>query len=638
MRLVCVIVRALTCAGLLATVVTQLCLVSAHAGELELSPADRSVPLGVRPDERQQSTLNQTASQSGGGGFSPLLDVFTDSGHYVRRFSVPVGLLVMRFEISGVPLRNGLPPVMDARCTATLIAADLIITAHHCVPGDEPNAKLIEARLFMGWDQDGLNLDSLQFFEVDTKPVTYKTKLNASPGSMLDYAIVQVRPGSDGKLPGELFNPMPIVWKDIYAGALLLLIQHPDGQAKRVTRDCHHHRAPEDQLLIGGPNGREFRHRCATRPGSSGALVLQDDPTLILGLHNKGSFVHDFQTWQFNEAVAFSRIMSDPNSTILQTLARWNHGKSGAPVLALLDRRGPGTLNVGPDKDAATGPFLVPVDIGNDAPKTAAADASITYESSAPGARITSVKLPRGLTQDLIFALTPPGVRDIEPPSRVKWTKEAFTVVDEQRTLVGRETGVSDFSKTNEGLWVIRSNSEQLAIPSSGALTDYAEIQKVQVSLPGDIFGLLSDSTTRYGSITRDARGQAKKDAPWLSSASVRVLEVAIEGGGSCTAQSCSISYWESCEAQGAQLECRPDSSRARAGSTPRVGRQEKKVTIETAQEGAFTVVSSRQTVGTMTVKLTQRIKPGFGVISAKRQVVSGSGRRRLEQVYTVIP
>jgi len=186
-----------------------------------------------------------------------LLSVYSE-GSRLRRLSRPIGRLDVRF-----PRGNFMT------CTASLIGADTLLTNHHCIPGDGRYGVVTEARLLMGYYSE-TDLGGTKSYRVRVRP------LEASAAG--DYSVLRV----EGR-PGETWGTVRLVASEPRPGEPLLLVHHPAGRPKHVTRgNC---RAGRPTPSRDG----ELYHKCDTLPGSSGAPIFSADTDKVLALHYAGA-------------------------------------------------------------------------------------------------------------------------------------------------------------------------------------------------------------------------------------------------------------------------------------------------------------------------------------------------------------
>ena len=183
----------------------------------------------------------------------------------LRIWSKPVGRLNVQF-------RNG----SFVTCTATLVERDVILTNHHCVPNIPKNTQqhgpVVRAQLFLGYYS--ISRASKEY-DVDITPI------RASEAQ--DYAFLRVEgaPGDEWGIASQQIIPPQ-------AGDSLLVIHHPLGQPKHVTRGGCRAAAPD----AVGERGVQLFHLCDTLPGSSGAPIFNDDGQMI-GIHRGGAALTD---------------------------------------------------------------------------------------------------------------------------------------------------------------------------------------------------------------------------------------------------------------------------------------------------------------------------------------------------------
>jgi formylglycine-generating enzyme required for sulfatase activity len=211
------------------------------------------------------------------------LDTYREQDRF-RRIATPVGRLDL--------LVNGPMGAGVANCTASIISPRHIITNNHCFPEGQGAVK--QASLLMDFYSED-NEAQAKRFEVKTVPV----ERNAD----LDFVIAEVSGN-----PSAQFGRIMLEPRDPEPGESLLIVHHPMGMPKHMTRGgCRAHAPVAVQ-------GTDIRHRCDTLPGSSGSPILSEGTGRMLGLHYGGSPNPGPNTWNFgkrlSEISSKSRVLS----------------------------------------------------------------------------------------------------------------------------------------------------------------------------------------------------------------------------------------------------------------------------------------------------------------------------------------
>ena len=215
-----------------------------------------------------QSTENFEAVLLGNPRFEPLADYAPDDA--LRRLSRPIG----RLDI----LKDGGVSV----CTASVIGPDLILTNHHCVPG-RSGGPVRELSLLMGYYSD-IDHRGEKRYAVRTTPVEASAEL--------DFAVLRVA----GR-PGDAWGTARLEPRDPSAGGSLMIVHHPAGKPKHVSRGGCRAATPH------ATSGDQIFHRCDTLPGSSGSPVfLADMSGAVVGLHHAGAPANRLGSDSYNYA------------------------------------------------------------------------------------------------------------------------------------------------------------------------------------------------------------------------------------------------------------------------------------------------------------------------------------------------
>ncbi|WP_417206313.1 trypsin-like peptidase domain-containing protein [Antarctobacter sp.] len=188
-------------------------------------------------------------------------------------------------------------------CTAFLVADDLLMTNHHCVPGilDHERAgatAIVGVQFVAGYLLEGIEEGSERFL---VNPVPVETS------KTLDYTLLRIL----GSKPGRQYGTLALAGVDPDDNAPFWIIGHPMGEAQRISREKCRANAPalsKDRVL----------HTCDTLPGNSGSPVIDAGTQQVIALHHAGSARNSI-----NYAVPMTAILR--NSTVL---------KSATPIVA----------------------------------------------------------------------------------------------------------------------------------------------------------------------------------------------------------------------------------------------------------------------------------------------------------------
>ena len=201
-----------------------------------------------------QSSVNLEAVLADNPNYE-LLSTYNEASRF-QRLGRPVGRL-------DILLANG----RMTFCTASVVSEDHVITNAHCLPGNHPSPPA-QASLLMN------------YLEVDDPGSTVRYSVDITPveeNRELDYSILRV----EGD-PAAQFGKVALRFRDPSPGEALLVIHHPAGLPKHVTRGGCRARTPK------ALSGNNVLHLCDTLPGSSGAPVFSEENGHFVGLHFAG--------------------------------------------------------------------------------------------------------------------------------------------------------------------------------------------------------------------------------------------------------------------------------------------------------------------------------------------------------------
>jgi V8-like Glu-specific endopeptidase len=139
-----------------------------------------------------------------------------------------------------------------------------LITNNHVVENDDERKTL-----------EVIFNDELDAYGQPRSTTTYHADQFVWTNIDLDYTIVHI----DGN-PQSVYGSLPIARRDLIAGEVLRIIQHPNGETKQVSvTEC----TVADPFLQNGATPY-FQTNCDTEEGSSGSPIL-DENFNVVGLH-----------------------------------------------------------------------------------------------------------------------------------------------------------------------------------------------------------------------------------------------------------------------------------------------------------------------------------------------------------------
>jgi V8-like Glu-specific endopeptidase len=170
-------------------------------------------------------------------------------------------------------------------CTGFVIAPETLVTNEHCVDGSE-----VAKSGIVDFDFDSPGADSFESRITELLLANFE----------LDYAVVRI-----DRLPTGV-SPLRLAPKVLTVGYPLLILQHPGGQFKQVSRiNC----LAKTSESVGRGLATDFAHVCNTLGGSSGSPILDRDSGKVLGVHHLG--FADGSPNAFNQGVKLDLIVDD---------------------------------------------------------------------------------------------------------------------------------------------------------------------------------------------------------------------------------------------------------------------------------------------------------------------------------------
>ncbi|MET9515862.1 serine protease [Streptomyces sp. NPDC002994] len=299
--------------------------------------------------------------------------------------------------------------------TGFLVSPRLLMTNHHVLP-DEAFAQRcfleFNAQVTIENTPDAairLELDPGTFFSADER---------------LDYALVAVTPGADGRLPGDVFgwNRLSIQLGKLVVGEPVNVIGHPSGRLKEIALRDNALQVRLDDFL---------HYKTDTEPGNSGSPVFNDQWEVV-ALHHSGVpktdaqgrvLRKDGQIWRRadgDDAIDYVLNEGARTSSILKHLAALDLGPARR---ALLAEMGPDS---GLQQDIIPGPEEAPPAVVSSM-REAVARKGLRVASNAFGKRrlvflhgrrqqgLDPEVLRRGWTGGLNHGLTRAGIASIDP-------------------------------------------------------------------------------------------------------------------------------------------------------------------------------------------------------------------------------
>jgi len=181
-----------------------------------------------------------------------------------RGLRAAAGVARIWFAVHGGPMRP--------QATGFLVAPNLLLTNHHVFP-DAVGAR--EAFAEFGAEVG-----------IDNELPTRTARFTPDPDTLfltdvdLDFTLVALSPGADGRLPGEVFGHIPLIAAEgkLVVGDPVNVVGHPDGRLKEIAIRENRFTQRFDHFL---------QYETDTEPGNSGSPVFNDQWEAV-ALHHSG--------------------------------------------------------------------------------------------------------------------------------------------------------------------------------------------------------------------------------------------------------------------------------------------------------------------------------------------------------------
>ncbi len=184
-------------------------------------------------------------------------------------------------------------------CTATLISKNLVITNNHCLPADNKNLKILKGSVLFGYFSTE-DEDIAERIEIDIVPV--------ESDKQLDYAILKL-----GRPPKQFSSVDLSTYRVANRGENAYILHHPLSGPQVVSYHLLHCIIANNSVVK-----RIVFHRCQTKGGSSGALILAESDNAVLAVHFGASSIKSTDNQAPNKATNILKIIE--NSSLLQKL------------------------------------------------------------------------------------------------------------------------------------------------------------------------------------------------------------------------------------------------------------------------------------------------------------------------------
>ncbi|WP_406280076.1 trypsin-like serine peptidase [Embleya sp. NBC_00896] len=223
---------------------------------------------------------------------------------------------------------------VQPQATGFLVAPRLLLTNHHVFP-DAATARgaFAEFGAEMG---------------IDNELPTNTTRFTPDPDTLfltdedLDFTLVAMRPGGDGRLPGQVFGRVALIAAEgkLVVGDPVNVIGHPDGRLKEIAIRENRFAQRFDDFL---------QYETDTEPGNSGSPVFNDQWEAV-ALHHSGVPAHDDagavlnlqgRPWEPAQGLAAIKWIANEGVRVSAILRRLGELAAGDAQRALLAELGP---------------------------------------------------------------------------------------------------------------------------------------------------------------------------------------------------------------------------------------------------------------------------------------------------------
>ncbi|EOD27459.1 hypothetical protein EMIHUDRAFT_235810 [Emiliania huxleyi CCMP1516] len=179
-------------------------------------------------------------------------------------------------DCEGNPVRFNDQPT-PGRCTATLIAPNMVATAGHCIA---PHL-CVRLDFIFGATSESMVLGS--HFASSLRYSCASVEVSVSSGGQ-DWAVVRL----DQSVPASIASPVRIAQTEVVVGMPIMGIGHPDGLPRKYTGE-----AQVQQVARPGTPAFRFATNLDAFVGSSGSGVFETERREMVGIIVSGQRDYD---------------------------------------------------------------------------------------------------------------------------------------------------------------------------------------------------------------------------------------------------------------------------------------------------------------------------------------------------------